>query len=244
MQHARNTDSISFDNPLISKKGLYGAAFDEPARIAFLPEQLRTLTAGDIANRTRSVTLARNLNNIDEFIALADKMYSFTSRSLFSDGNDIVSLYRGHRLYKDVSAKQLLSAAQRSGQYLARAVDANGKFAYSYLAGKDRLRDNYNIVRHAGTIYAMMELYGITREPELLKSAERAIEYMLRTVKPYKPGKENMACVIEDGYIKLGANALAIVAMAKYTEATGNRKKPVHTKQHFLCLSRQPVSFT
>lgn len=118
------------------------------------------------------------------------------------------------------------NALRLAGAYFVQACGADGRFTYEYDPVPDLDSGRYNILRHAGTVYAMMELYAIHRDPQLLAAAERAAAYLLAQVKP-GPAK-GTACVVEEGYVKLGGNALAAIALAEYTRATGDtRPTPV-----------------
>ena len=79
---------------------------------------------------------------------------------------------RGHRLFDDVSADELIEAAVQTGRYMTAAVRADGRVVYEYLARYDRGRNRYNILRHAGAAYSMLELYEVTGEQRYLALAK------------------------------------------------------------------------
>jgi hypothetical protein len=114
----------------------------------------------------------------------------------------------------------LIESAQLAGEYLIRTVKDTGRFIYMYDAQTDRINSSYNILRHAGTTYSMLSLYGITGDKELLSASERAIQYLLTCVKPYK----NTSGIVFNNNLKTGGNALAVIALAEYTKTTGNRQ--------------------
>lgn len=97
--------------------------------------------------------------------------------------------------------------------YLKKAVDQNGKFRYKYLYDSSQpSKDQYNILRHAGTIYAMCELYEYNKDMELLSKVRMAIDYLFSQIEILSDN----TLVLRDGkFIKLGANALAILALCK-----------------------------
>jgi hypothetical protein len=119
-------------------------------------------------------------------------------------------------------ARPFGAALTRAKGYLIQSVRPDGKFTYEYDPETDLDSGYYNILRHAGTAYAMLELYDADRDPRLLAAAERAIDYLLKQVKPGR--HENTACVVEDGWVKLGGNALAAVALAEHARVTGDRR--------------------
>ena len=118
----------------------------------------------------------------------------------------------------------MLSAAVAGGEYLTEAVRSNGKFVYSYLPKTDGVPDRYNILMHSGTVYSMLELYEVTGDADLLQAAERAIDYLLASSLPCEVDDESVLCVVEDEEVKLGGAGLAAIALAKYTEVTGDER--------------------
>ncbi|MCZ6879035.1 MAG: hypothetical protein O7G29_12920 [Acidobacteria bacterium] len=119
----------------------------------------------------------------------------------------------------------MLSAAVRGGQYLTREVDPEGKFTYSYLPKTDEVPEDYNILRHAGTLYSMLELYDVTKDAVLLQAAQQALEYLSESALPCELDGQGQVCIVEDEEVKLGGNALAAVALAKYIEVSGDRSR-------------------
>lgn len=121
-----------------------------------------------------------------------------------------------------LTPEALLESIQIAGSYLTSIVNPKGKFIYIYQPDRDRIPKEYNLLRHAGTTFAMLDLYSQTKNPNLFEAAKRAIEYLVRTIKPC--GTEGAACAVEGDIVKLGGNGLALVALSKYTEVTGDRQ--------------------
>jgi len=213
-------------------RSLQGLAINWDAGLAFLPEELVSYTLVDSDSELR-------LGNIRDYVdqryafqqplealenAATVKLEFFQTESYFVEAEAALPLYRGHRMIDNVTAEQMVEAAIQGGEYLTAAVYPDGRFVYAYLPKSDSESDNYNMVRHAGTLYAMAELYGHTQDPALLDAIQRAINYMLLTT-VYCPGQtsgELFLCVVENDAVKLGGNALAVVALAEYTRNTGD----------------------
>ncbi len=219
---------VNPDRMLDLPRSLYGLAFAKDTKLAFLPEEL---VAHTLVNSDHHLVL-RNIGRRPEAIlgieqlvtAFRDRsldFYRFSTASIFADHKETVALYRGHRRFDLLTPELLLEAATQAGRYLIRAVDAEGKFDYAYRPKTDELKDDYNILRHAGTIYSMAELYEVTGDSDLLRAAERAIGYLARATQPCEIEKQKVTCVVEGGFVKLGGNALAMVALSKYAEVTG-----------------------
>jgi hypothetical protein len=128
----------------------------------------------------------------------------------------------GARPQAAVDARPFAAALGGAKRYLTQSVRPDGKFTYEYDPATALDSGDYNILRHAGTIYAMMELYEADPDPQLLAAAERAIQYLLEQVKPGRHA--NTACVVEGGWVKLGGNALTAVALAEHARVTGDRR--------------------
>lgn len=222
---------VDLTAPLPFDRSLAGFALDWDAGLVFLPQETlaNTLINGDgvlqIGNvaqyaAQRMVRAAR----LDITLKQPATLETFTTRTVFTDGKTVISLYRGHRLYDAVTPDGLLAAAARGGDYLVHAVDDDGRFVYAYFPETNLVSTGYNIVRHAGTLYAMVELYGITGDPELGAAIDRALGYMIRATQPC-PGLTTgveTRCLVENDEVKLGSNALAIVALVEYMTVTGD----------------------
>ncbi len=105
-------------------------------------------------------------------------------------------------------------------RWLAAVVQPTGAYQYIYDPGTDRyVNRDYNDVRHAGTTYALYQVYDIAREPGLLTAAERATEWIERQSVPVGSGR---AFVDPSRTMtKLGGQALAVVALLERRRTTG-----------------------
>lgn len=184
-------------------RGLDGVAGDRQSRRAILPGVF-TLASGRERNTMRK-----------------HSPFRFRTASVFYDGKIAVPLFRGHPRRRPLTGARVLAAARAGGDYLVRMRHPNGRFIYDYDAGRDAADDDYNLVRHAGTVYAMLQLYRVSHDATLLAAAEAAIDYLLGFIKPYRAG----TLVLRSGdHIKLGGVALAAVALTEHVRATGDKR--------------------
>lgn len=218
--------------PLLFERGLHGLALTGDARLAFLPEEVvvRTLVNSDSEIRASNVEkYLRTLGSpqADDVGRLWSRgkatVRAFSTRSFLADGERLIPLYRGHRELHRADAEEMLESAVDAGDYLRRAVAGDGSFVYAYLPKTDEEKDDYNMLRHAGTAYAMLELFAETRNGDVLEAARRALDFLRGRIVECRAGVEWGSCVQENGYVKLGGNALAILSFAKYAEVTGDR---------------------
>lgn len=141
---------------------------------------------------------------------------------------------------------QLVAAARAAGDYLIRMQKPDGSFHYYYNAAQDRFETRrYNIVRHAGTAFSLLDLYGTTRDVRYRNSARHALR-LLKT-RFHQARQRNAVYVLDyDGKAKLGANGLVLVALAKQIELdprAADLENAARLANHILTMQRRDGSF-
>lgn len=207
------------------ERSLHGLAFDENIRLAYLPEEL---TSDTIVNNQQSL-VPKNILKTPHLSSKQRKaisnaksytLYAFTTESFYFSKDFFYPLYRGHRLFPEINGDLLLTSAIAAGEYLEQAVKKNGNFIYEYLPKKEQSSNRYNILRHAGSIYSMLELYEITKNESLLKASELALINLLDRAQMVEINQESLLCIVENGFAKLGANAITLLALTKFSSIT------------------------
>lgn len=117
----------------------------------------------------------------------------------------------------------LAEAIDLSSDYLARHCNDQGRFAYQvFLDSKHDFKPRYNIIRHAGAIYALADSQRRHPSPEKLAALRRAVEFLRRKAIGPLPEHPDMLAVWsgpeEDGKeappsAKLGGTGLGLVAL-------------------------------
>ncbi|MBN9419579.1 hypothetical protein ABS71_17985 [bacterium SCN 62-11] len=196
--------------------GLDGVGFATPP-LALLPDQVshRTLTRGgklrpDYAQRAGWSS------------APGKPAFRLrTQQGLWADGR-AVPLFRGHRFFApgDLSSALLLERATQAGDFLVRQLDPGGRFLYIYQPTVDQPEDSYNLLRHAGCCYALAQLSRAAGQPRFAQASARGLGYLLQQCRP----TANRLDLVEKGSVKLGGNALAVIAILEYQEVTGDRR--------------------
>lgn len=105
-----------------------------------------------------------------------------------------------------------LEIAQSGALYLATLVDKQGRFKYRFDPEEAKESGGYNVLRHCGTIWAMMDVSESLQSEEVLDACRRAAIYLQNNFLIFD-GDMKRACVMEKNAIKLGGNALAIIAL-------------------------------
>lgn len=118
--------------------------------------------------------------------------------------------------------------AAQGARWLAGVVREDGAFYYAYNPGKDRYDEEaYNEVRHAGSTYSMWQLHEAIRQAEgedarLRRAAEAATGWLDRN--SIDLGERGRAFVYK-GRMKLGGQALALVALLERRRVTGDTSR-------------------
>lgn len=107
--------------------------------------------------------------------------------------------------------------AHAGAMSLANLVQKNGSFKYRYDSRSENLLDGYNVLRHAGAIWAMLDVYRQTSDKKLGAKCRQATRYLLDTYLRFFRTHNN-ACICEDNTIKLGGNALSVLALLSLYE--------------------------
>ncbi|WP_052754890.1 glycosyltransferase family 2 protein [Lampropedia cohaerens] len=133
----------------------------------------------------------------------------------------------GRRQVAALDAKASLQLVRSASAFLARQVGKQGRFVYGHFPCFGRTIASYNALRHASSLYAMLEGWELTREPALMAAIERGLAYLAEELIAEKvlPDGTQAAFLVDTGEeIKLGGNAVCLLALSKYTELTGNQR--------------------
>lgn len=154
-------------------------------------------------------------------------IWLFSTAGLFMGTDGIIHMIReqgrnaGRRTVERLDPGLLLRLIDDGSAYLASQVQADGRFHYGWHPCFDREIKSYNSLRHASSTYAMLESWEVTRSPDLLAAIERALAYLEQElIRPATlPDGTPAAFLIDPGNeIKLGGNAVCLLALVKYSE--------------------------
>jgi hypothetical protein len=221
-----------------------GIAFDEMFNLAFL-EQVVNANVFIYENK-ESHKKQFSWKNVVSYVkynhgrklelddSTLNKLWLFTTIGFFHDGNHCFDLNNewlnnGGRKIKTIDESLLLEIIDRSSGFLANQVDSSGKFRYGYFPCFNKEIPTYNILRHASTTYSMIEAFEVTSDKKLAQAIRAALDYLATEGIELLTDQNGItrAFVVErvrDNEIKLGANAAAILAFAKYTTVFNDQK--------------------
>jgi len=222
----------------------YGLALDTEFKTAFLEQELNSnamLYGGNahvhaVVNRKNFELYAKKRfldfnfefkNNAAIYMLDTEGAFCSTeepSQLLYAKGRDA-----GRRVIEKMTKQDVFGLIERSGNYLATQVQDTGRFYYGWHPCFDRYIDTYNTLRHASTTYSMVEAWEITKNPELEKAILRSINYIVNSLVrrvTLKEQESTIAFLVEHTgkEVKLGANAVCILALSKYSEVTGTQE--------------------
>ena len=112
-------------------------------------------------------------------------------------------------------AMDTFELATRTALRLAKLVRTDGTFRYKYDPLLQQTLPGYNVLRHAGCVWALnlAQKRGIL---ELNHAARLAMNWLIANC--VVRGSETGLCIIDQASIKLGGNALAILALTSFPD--------------------------
>lgn len=112
-----------------------------------------------------------------------------------------------------------LEVVQTGAVCLANLIQKDGSFRYRYDSLSGSTLEGYNVLRHAGAIWAMLDVYRDVSDKQILERGRHATHYLLDAYLRFFRNYNNL-CICEDNTIKLGGNALSALALLSLFEVT------------------------
>ncbi|MCL1849286.1 MAG: glycosyl hydrolase family 88 [Clostridiales bacterium] len=222
-----------------------GLALDEDFSVAFLESEIsgnKLITyysESDVsAKRIDYEANLLHLNNINYYLknwrkegaipSTPDQIILFTTQGFFceKDGG-VLPLYNegmntGRRMLSpgpDHFTPTVLSASE----YLYNLIEPDGKFVYGYYPVFDNWMTGYNIVRHASSLWSLINLYRMTHDDTYIKGIDQGMEYLVDCI-AYQNADTAYLVEYKVDEIKLGGNGVAIIAMSEYMDVFSSDK--------------------
>nr|MBO1343167.1 hypothetical protein [Enterococcus sp. 665A] len=223
-----------------------GIAFDKKFNVAFLAEELMGNALLKPSEKHKvgfnSPELSFDQKNVDGYMmrkygeSLKSKIpqrkfYVFDTQGFYFEQEEWLPLsiqpqQAGMRATDLHRLPQQVDEAITNGEaFLQRQIQASGQFIYGYYPTYDYQIKGYNSVRHFSSVYALLEAQEYLGLKEELKGSERALDWGLDHLTLEKDGALFIQEQTASGTsLKLGAQGLAILALAKFQTITGNDK--------------------
>lgn len=209
----------------------YGVAFDRTYQTALLEAELNGAKVFDYDNGGISFKyLNQYLQKAgrDPLSELPETYTVFQCMGWFCDElNEVYTLNaegleygrRADTVDEDYAKELILNASA----FLERQLKEDGSFVYGFYPRFDNEIENYNIVRHASTLWSLICRYRLVPDQALAEEIERAIGFMLDYV-IYDPEGRAYLYETKADEIKLGGCGVAVVALTEYMDVFQNEK--------------------
>lgn len=131
------------------------------------------------------------------------------------------------------------TAVHAAASFLARGVDADGRYRYLVDATTNRVLGGYNWPRHAGTTFFLAQAAALTDDASIrfacLRAAARLRDDMMKDCGANR-------CIADDAEAEIGSSALALVAFAEIvrTGADASYRPAVVQLARFLRAQQRP----
>jgi len=176
--------------------------------------------------------------------ASVPNVWTFLTSGIFFDGQQIRVLdeaepTRGIRQMTDLPV-ELKTFIGEGEQFLAHQIKSDGQFIYGYYPGLQRILSSYNSVRHFSSIYALLEAIAYTKDHAELDRAKKALVWGLDHLTLEQDGALFVLEHRKKGpdEIKLGAQAMLILALCKYQEVAHDETLLPYAQRAFAGVTK------
>lgn len=196
------------------ERGLDGLIRCDEGRCVTLPAVIQHARSMSFAGAKSALEKTRGASLPDP--DLSDGLFTFHESAWISDGpGRALPLFRASVPLESVDAESILQACRLGGDFLVRVQRPDGRWYYEYEPGRDRLEPKaYNLLRHAGTTYSLIQLFAKTGDERYMRAADEGLRY-LRTTIEADPDDPKRLYVREHQSIKLGGAGLALMAFVE-----------------------------
>lgn len=207
-----------------------GLVLDSKFELALTEGQLNGLGIYDYQEDTFSMDRLNDwlkANGENPLQILSNNMVGFETWGWFCDEDDTVyPLCRegadtGRRQLDGIDADYAKEIIYNASSFLMDQVQEDGKFIYGIGPQYDNEINDYNILRHTGTIWSLICRYRIFPDETLKKMIDDTIEYMLSQIR-YDEDGAGYIYEEDSDEIKLGGNGIAILALTEYMDLFQN----------------------
>ena len=210
-----------------------GISFDKDFNTALLEAELNAGKILDYDEECVNTTYLRNyLSKASRtpVVTLPDEYVIFNCIGWICDEDskvyDLISddADYGRRKVDLIDKDYAAELVKNASSFLIDQVNDDGSFVYGMYPRFDRDIDNYNIVRHASTLWSLVCQYRMTGNKELISVIDKAIDYMIDNA--VITADDSTAYLLEkkSDEIKLGGCGVAVVALTEYMDAFGSDK--------------------
>lgn len=130
----------------------------------------------------------------------------------------------GRRKVDTVDKDYAAMLVENASAFLIDQVKDDGSFVYGIYPRFDNDINNYNIVRHASTLWSLVCQYRMTGNDKLVKVIDKAVDYMIDNAVINADNSTAYLYEKKSDEIKLGGCGVAVVALTEYMDAFDSDK--------------------
>ena len=236
MSEAKTYDTVEFSTELHHYRPeffRYGIAFDKNFETALLEAELNGAKILDYENECVDESYLNTYlkkAGRSTLSSLPDSYVVFKCVGWMCDENDeVYDLISdiddyGRRKVDTVDKQYAAELVKNASGFLIDQVKDDGSFVYGYYPRFDKTIDNYNIVRHASTLWSLVCQYRMTGNEALVPVIDRAVDYMVENAIVERNDEISYLYEEKSDEIKLGGCGVAVVALTEYMDAFGSDK--------------------
>lgn len=236
MSEAKTYDTVEFSTELHHYRPeffRYGIAFDKNFETALLEAELNGAKILDYENECVDESYLNTYlkkAGRSTLSSLPDSYVVFKCVGWMCDENDeVYDLISdiddyGRRKVDTVDKEYAAKLVKNASGFLIDQVKDDGSFVYGYYPRFDKNIDNYNIVRHASTLWSLVCQYRMTGNEELVPVIDKAVDYMVENAIVERNDEISYLYEEKSDEIKLGGCGVAVVALTEYMDAFGSDK--------------------
>ena len=236
MSEAKTYDTVEFSTELHHYRPeffRYGIAFDKNFETALLEAELNGAKILDYENECVDESYLNTYlkkAGRSPLSSLPDSYVVFKCVGWMCDENDeVYDLISdiddyGRRKVDTVDKQYAAELVKNASGFLINQVKDDGSFVYGYYPRFDKNIDNYNIVRHASTLWSLVCQYRMTGNEELVPVIDKAVDYMVENAIVERNDEISYLYEEKSDEIKLGGCGVAVVALTEYMDAFGSDK--------------------
>lgn len=236
MSEAKTYDTVEFSTELHHYRPeffRYGIAFDKNFETALLEAELNGAKILDYENECVDESYLNTYlkkAGRSTLSSLPDSYVVFKCVGWMCDENDeVYDLISdiddyGRRKVDTVDKEYAAELIKNASGFLIDQVKDDGSFVYGYYPRFDKNIDNYNIVRHASTLWSLVCQYRMTGNEELVPVIDKAVDYMVENAIVERNDEISYLYEEKSDEIKLGGCGVAVVALTEYMDAFGSDK--------------------
>ncbi|MEK7533072.1 MAG: hypothetical protein AAB542_01430 [Patescibacteria group bacterium] len=141
-------------------------------------------------------------------------------------------------LPKESFEQKIIGSITRQGDWFVRNQTTAGDFVYERYAATGEVKEGNNIVRQAGALYGLAQLYSYTKDPAIAQTLEKGFGYF-RTLTATPSAETNAITYNEE--TQTNTTALLVLALVEYLEADAQHKT-TENLEYLVRLSNYLVS--